>query len=83
MKIIPFGTNILVKPTEKKAVLVSDQGSLCEYGEVLSIGEDVKNVKVGQTIGFLVWGVNHLEIEGQKHYFINETSDFILGFIEQ
>lgn len=78
----PFGTNILVKPVEKKTVLLQDTGSLCEYGEVLAVGDEVKKIKVGQSIGFLIWGVNSLEIDGVKSYFINESSDFILGFIE-
>lgn len=78
----PFGNQILIQPVEKKQVLISDQGSLCEYGKVLAVGDEVKKVKVGDTLGFLVWGVNSLEIDGVKSYFINETADFILGFIE-
>lgn len=82
MKITPFGNNILLKPTQKKQILVSDQGSLCEYGEVLAIGSDVKNVKVGDVIGFLVWGINSLQVENDKYFFIPESADFILGTIE-
>lgn len=82
MKIKPFGQNILVKPTEKKQILVSDQGSLCEYGEVIAVGDDVQKVKVGETIGYLVWGISSLEIDGTKHYFVPETSEFILGTLE-
>lgn len=78
----PFGTNILIEPVEKKQVLVSDQGTLCEYGTVVAVGDAVTKVKVGQTIGFLIWGINSLEVDGKKYYFIPETSDFILGFLE-
>jgi co-chaperonin GroES (HSP10) len=79
--ITPFGTNILVKPTEQVTVLTTGP-SLCEYGEVLAVGDKVQNVKVGQKIGFVIWGINSLEIEGVKHYFVNESSDFILGIID-
>lgn len=81
-KITPFGNNILVKPTEKKQILVSDQGSLCEYGEVMAIGDDVQKIKVGDTIGYTIFGINSLEIDGKKHYFVPETAEFILGKIE-
>lgn len=81
-KITPFGSNILVRPAQKAEILVSDQGTLCEYGEVIAIGDEVKKVSVGQKIGFLVWGVNKLDYEGHISYFIPENSDFILGFIE-
>lgn len=74
----PFGTRILIKPEEKKTVLVSDKGSLCEYGTVLAVGDEVKKVKVGDVVGFLVWGVESLEIDGIKSYFVDETSDFVL-----
>lgn len=82
MNIKPFGNNILVKPTEKKQVLVSDRASLCEYGEVIAVGDDVTKIKVGETIGYTVFGVNSLEINDTKHYFIPETAEFILGTIE-
>lgn len=78
----PFGNQILVEPVEQKQVLVSRQKSLCEYGKVLAVGSDVKHVKVGDTIGFTVWGLNSLEVEGKKHYFVQEDSQFLLGTIE-
>lgn len=78
----PFGNQILVEPVEQKQVLVSQQKSLCEYGKVLAVGSDVKHVKVGDTIGFTVWGLNSLEVEGKKHYFVQEDSQFLLGTIE-
>lgn len=74
----PFGSNILVEPVEKKQILVSDQKSLCEYGKVVAIGSEVKEIKVGDTVGYLVWGVNSLQVEDKKYYFVPETSDFIL-----
>lgn len=82
MKINPFGFNILIKPIEKKQILVSDQPSLCEYGEVIAVGNKVTEIKVGDTIGYTVFGINSLEIDGTKHYFVPETSEFILGTIE-
>ena len=81
MIIKPFKTQILVEPIEKKQVLVSDSKSLCEYGKVVAIGSEVKEIKVGDVVGFLIWGINALEMEEKKYYFISETSDFILGTI--
>ena len=81
-KIKPFGNNILVKPIIKKQILVSDQPTLCEYGTVLETGEDVIKIKPGDIIGYTVFGLNSLEINGEKHWFIPETSEFILGTIE-
>jgi len=83
MTIKPFGKNILIQPAARSQVLVSDQGSLCEYGKVIAIGDEVTKVKVGDNVGFLVWGIQKLDVQDTIYYFIPETSDFLLGFIEE
>lgn len=83
MQIRPFGSRILIKPAAKTQVLVSDQGTLCEYGTVVAIGNDVVHVKVGDSVGFVVWGVEKLDVRDEIFYFIDEKSDYILGFIEE
>lgn len=83
MKITPFGKNILIEPLQRKQVLLSDQGALCEYGKVVAIGDEVTKIKEGDLVGFLVWGVQKLEVEDKFYYFIPETSDFILGLMTE
>jgi co-chaperonin GroES (HSP10) len=81
MEIKPFGNQILIEPIEKEQVLVQQKATLCEYGKVLAIGDDVQNVKVGDVIAFLVWGVNFLEIDDKIYHFVAEDPRFILGKI--
>lgn len=83
MQIKPFGNRILIKPVEKQQVLVSDDGTLNEYGEVIAIGSDVKIIQVGQRVGFSVFGVEKLIIDEQKYYFIQESPEFLLAIIEE
>lgn len=80
-KIRPFGINVLVKPVEKKQILVADKASLCEYGEVMAVGSECQHIKVGDVIGYTVFGVNSLEVNDEKYYLIPETSEFVLAFI--
>lgn len=75
----PLFNNILIKPAEVTTILRSTEGTLCEYGEVMAIGEAVEHVKVGDTIGFTKWGVKELNKDGQKHYIIPEDGRFLLG----
>ncbi len=76
----PFGSNILVEPETSKAILGD---SLCQYGKVVAVDPEwVKSIKVGDTIGYLTWGLNHLEIDGKKYYFVPCNPEFILGIIE-
>jgi len=82
MTIRPFGKNILIEPVVRDTVLVSNEGSLCEYGKVVAIGDEVQKIKVGDSLGFLVWGIQKLEVEDKTYYFLPESSDFILGFVE-
>jgi len=81
-KVQPFGNNILVKPSEVKHSLVNQEKSLCEFGLVLAVGDEVKKIKVGQTIGYTVFGINSLSVDNDKFYFVPETSEFILGIFE-
>lgn len=76
----PFGNQILVEPTKADRV-IGEERSLCQYGKVIEIGSEVKHIKKGDTIGFTTWGVNDLEIEEIKYYFVMEDSRFILGTI--
>lgn len=82
MMIKPYGRNILVEPVEKNQILSADNRPLCEYGKVVAVGDDVEWVEVGDTIGYTVWGVNHLEIDGKRYYFVPEDDQFLLGAIE-
>jgi co-chaperonin GroES (HSP10) len=77
--ILPLGDNIVVRPAEKKQVLVSDSKSLCLYGEVLFIGPDVVGIEVGDNIIYEMWGLKSPEIDGEKVHFISASSPFLLG----
>lgn len=83
MKISPFGNNVLVQPAAKSQVIVSDGGTLCEYGKVIAIGDEVKHIKVGDEVGFLVWGIRKLVVRDETFYFLSEDAEFILGFVEE
>lgn len=78
----PFRRWLLIKPVEKETVLVADEGTLNEYGEVIAIGDQVTQIKVGDKVGFSVFGVEKLIIDDQKHYFVKEDDEFLLGIIE-
>lgn len=79
----PFGDQILVKPIEKQQVVVSDEGTLSEYGEVIAIGSRVSEIKVGDKIGFSVFGIEKLMINEQKYYFIRESPEFLLCILNE
>ncbi len=82
MTIKPFGNRILVKPVERAQVLVGDEGTLNEYGEVVAIGKDVKEINVGDKVGFSVFGVEKLIIDDSKYYFLQEDPEFLLATIK-
>lgn len=82
MTIKPFGDRILVKPFESTYILKPEDGALSEYGEVIAVGEDVVRIKVGNKIGFSVFGVEKLIIEDEKYFFIQESPEFLLAIIQ-
>ncbi len=78
----PFGKNILIKPIVKKQVLVSQEELLTDTGEVIAVGDKVKDIKVGDTIAYLFWGTNSVDIGNEKFWLIPEDDNFILGKIK-
>lgn len=75
----PFGNNILISPKSKEKI-IGDTAKFYLFGKVLAVGDEVKKIKVGDTIGYTLWGLNEiLEADGTKHYFVQENQDFILG----
>lgn len=82
MNIKPFGDFIQIEPIKKSQILVSDNEALCDYGTVVAIGDNVKNIKVGNVIGYEEWGTKNIIIGEVKNYFISESSYFLVCTIE-
>lgn len=79
----PYGNNIIVKPIEKEQIIVGDSKSLQQYGTVIAVGSDVKDIEVGQTAFYTVWGLKDVEYEGEKVYFMPCDSRFFLGTLHE
>ena len=80
----PFGSNIRVRPLEKKFIASTPEGNLLEIGEVEAIGDEVKKVKVGDLVSCWLVGVKSPEHEdGSKHHLILENDHFILEVLEK
>lgn len=79
---IPLFNNLIVKPIYKKQVLVSDTPSLTQIGEVIAVGPEVKFLKVGDKIAFVLWGLNTTELDGEDVFTVPEMGQFILFKIE-
>jgi hypothetical protein len=78
-----YGSNIIVKPVEKNKI-IGDTSKYYLYGDVLSVGHLVKNIKVGDTIGYVLWGIKDIVMaDGQKHFFVQDNPDFILGILKK
>ncbi len=74
-----FGTRIQIKPEQKESVIRTPDANLVERGEVISIGDEVKHVKIGDKLLFTSFGVDSVDIDGTRHYFLLEDSAFILA----
>ena len=77
----PFGCNILIEPMIESQLAVSEEPSLCAYGKVLAVGNEVKNIKEGDLISFKLWGLAETKVEGVKYYLVPEDDKFILAYV--
>lgn len=75
----PFGRRILVKPESQDTVIKNGETNLVERAKVLAIGPEVKNVKEGDTLLFTSFGVDSIDVDGVRHYFLMEDDAFILA----
>lgn len=76
---IPYKTNILVKPSLKNKV-IGNNNKYQLFGEVLAVGSEVKDIVVGDTVGFSIWAIKDLEEEAlEKNIFLRDDPMFILG----
>lgn len=76
---VPLFDNILIAPETEETFLVTDNTLLTENAKVISIGPDVKNVKVGDIIGTFIFGIKHLNRNGKKYHTIRELPAFVQG----
>lgn len=75
----PFGTFLLIKPVQNQTVLKQEDGTMNEYGEVLAVGDKCSgDIKVGDRVGFSVFGVEKLVIDDEKLYFVRENDEFLI-----
>lgn len=78
----PYGNNIKIEPKSKNKI-IGDTSKYYLFGEVVAVGDQVKNISIGDTIGFTLWGLNEIQQEdGTKEYFVQDTPDFILGVVK-
>lgn len=80
MIIKPYKNNIQISPSSKNKI-IGDTAKFFLFGEVLAIGSEVKDIKVGDTIGYTQWGINKIEKGGVEHFFIQDNPDFVLAVI--
>lgn len=82
-KFEPYKTNILIKPAKKDLVLSSNTNApkYWLYGEVIGVGSEVKDIHVGDIVGYDKFGIKDVDKDGEKTFFIEDNSQFILGII--
>lgn len=79
----PFGKRIQVKPEQAAGVIQTAEANLVEKAKVLAVGPEVENVKPGDTLLFTSFGVDSVDIAGERHYFLLESDKFILAHVDE
>lgn len=78
----PFGKRIHVQPESQKTVIKTSETNLVERAKVISVGDEVTTrITPGMTILFTSFGVDSIDIDGVRSYFLLEDDAFILATI--
>lgn len=77
----PFGSNVLIEPVKRKAVIVMVKTEEDPYveGQVLDVGDEVESVKIGDEIRFRPHQADEVEEEGVTYLLLDE--EHILGVL--
>lgn len=89
MKVQAIGNKIIAKPVEMKkhtstsGITIPDSAnSKLPIGKVISIGSEVKNVKVGDTVLFAKWEGTEIKIENELHFVFEDKPEHIKAIVE-
>lgn len=80
MKLQPFGKRIHVRPLTQDTVIRTSDNNLVERAEVLAVGDGVEKIKPGQKVLFTSYGVDSVDVNGVREYFLLEDDAFILAY---
>lgn len=75
----PYGRRILIKPERQATVIETAEQNLIERAEVLAVGGAVSTIHPGDKILFTSFGVDSIDLNGEKLYFVLEDDAFILA----
>lgn len=75
----PYGRRIYVKPEAASTTIQTPDTSLVERATVIDVGPDVTTVQRGEKLLFTSFGVDSIDINGERHYFLLEDDNFILA----
>lgn len=82
-KLVPFGKRILVKPEKAGGLIQTSDTNLVERATVIVAGDDCENIwDEGTVVIFTSFGVDSVDINGERHYFLLEDDAFLLGYYE-
>jgi len=87
----PVGDKILIKPHTLKEESVSASGIVYETqssdsketakGDIVSVGENITLLKVGETVYYESHGAYKVNFEGEQYVLLNEIN--VLGVIDE
>lgn len=84
MKFIPHPLKVEIKPHKKERIILAQDENLIEAGEVISVGDQVTFLKVGDIVFFDGWGCSKTpDVNGIIHYVLSVNEDVILGKYEK
>lgn len=75
----PFGRRIHVRPERASTVIQTSEANLIERAEVIAVGKLVREIMPGDRVLFTSFGVDSIDIDGVRNYFLLEDDAFILA----
>lgn len=88
MKIKPIGKNIYLKLDtvqeiggKNVSLDTSSKKTTREYAEVLAVGKDVTQVKVGDKVLLKAWAIDIINHDKKEYFFTNEDANGLCAIV--
>ena len=85
MQIIPEKNKVYLDVKEPKVggLDISSRPTAIEVAKVLAVGEGIDWIKKGDTLLFKSWGLDIIDWEGKKYYFIDTSTKAICAVVKK
>ena len=82
IKPLPGIIQIELEEAKAGALDTSSRSSAVEYGKVIAVGDDIKDLKKGDNVFVKSWAIDKITHQNKSYWFISISTNGILAIVK-